>query len=165
MKRIASLLIGFILCCGLASAQTASGDGAARDKRRADKRLTVASSLALSEAEAKVFWPVYDGYQNRLSVINERVVALIERYATASRASGPDETQFIGMLKEFTQINDEEHKAGAALISEVGKVLPPSKAVRYLLIENRLRASEKSVVTEAVPLVAPSVPPVSPAPR
>lgn len=155
MKRFTSLLACLMFCCGVAMAQTApSGDVA---KRQADKRQAVASSLALSETEAKVFWPVYDAYQTRLAAINERSQKLIERYAAAQRAGSVDEAQAGAMIKEMGTLNEDEFKAITALMGEVGKVLPLSKALRYLQIENKLRAGEKSTIAEAIPL-APATP-------
>ena len=40
-----------------------------REKVRADKKLLVAQNMGLTEAEAKDFWPVYEGYQQELEMV------------------------------------------------------------------------------------------------
>jgi hypothetical protein len=55
------------LAASLAFAQQKTSDQPAdnmdllRDKIRADKKLLVANNMALTEAEAQKFWPVYEG--------------------------------------------------------------------------------------------------------
>ena len=53
------------------------------DKVKADKKLVVAANMDLTEAEGKVFWPVYDAYQKDLQTINDRLAATILAYADA----------------------------------------------------------------------------------
>ena len=62
-------MIGAILTClvnGVAVAQDKPADQMEilREKARADKKLVVATALALTEGEAKAFWPVYNDYQS-----------------------------------------------------------------------------------------------------
>ncbi len=52
-------------------------------KVKADKKLIVAATMQLSEAEAKGFWPVYDAYQKDLEAINKRLLNAILAYADA----------------------------------------------------------------------------------
>ena len=51
---------------------------ALRASVRADKKALVVSTLNLTEAEAKKFWPIYDAYQRDLDMINRRRVVAIE---------------------------------------------------------------------------------------
>lgn len=144
----------FLLAGGVATAQTSGADeAAARERRRADKRVVVANNLQLSEGEAKVFWPIYDSHQARLSALNDRTVRMIERYAAALRGAGGDDVLASSLIREMGEIADEEHRMTRALLSEVPKVLSPVKAARYLQIENKIRAGERSYIAESVPLV------------
>ena len=44
-----------------------------KEKVKADKKLLVATNMNLNDAEAKNFWPLYDGYQKELEQINQRL--------------------------------------------------------------------------------------------
>ena len=54
-----------------------------REKVRADKKLLVGANMALTETEAKAFWPVYDAYQADLAKLNQRTVKMISDYAAS----------------------------------------------------------------------------------
>ena len=60
-----------------AGAQSATADvtdlQALRAAVKADKRAFVAATLALTEAQAAKFWPVYDDYQRKLETANRGV--------------------------------------------------------------------------------------------
>ena len=40
-------------------------------KVKADKKLLASSNMTLTDAEAKVFWPLYDEYQKDLDKMNQ----------------------------------------------------------------------------------------------
>ncbi len=66
---LAAALAALLLIIGsVAMAQDASTENMQFfiEKIKADKKLIVAENLELSRAEAKVFWPVYEGYQDEL---------------------------------------------------------------------------------------------------
>jgi len=68
------------LACAV-HAQTATADvtdmNALREAVKTDKRAFVASTLALTDAQAKRFWPIYDQYQRGMEAANRiRAVAL-----------------------------------------------------------------------------------------
>jgi len=80
--------MGSLLAClaaGVAGAQDKPADNMEilREKVRADKKVVVASVLALTESEAKVFWPVYNAYQGDMVSHYDRVLKLIDTYAKA----------------------------------------------------------------------------------
>ena len=52
-----------------------------KEKVKADKKLVVATNMNLTDAEAKAFWPLYDGYQKELEQINQRLGNTIKSYA------------------------------------------------------------------------------------
>ena len=48
------------------------------EKLKADKKLTVAKYMDLTESEAAKFWPVYEEYQKDLQGSNEKLRKLLE---------------------------------------------------------------------------------------
>ena len=61
---VGAFLVSFV--AGVAGAQDKPADTMEifREKARADKKLVVATTLDLTEGEAKAFWPVYNAYQS-----------------------------------------------------------------------------------------------------
>jgi polyhydroxyalkanoate synthesis regulator phasin len=124
-----------------------------RDKVKADKKLLIATNMELTESEAKGFWPVYEGYQKKLTAINQRMVKLIESYAADYQANTLTDEKAKKLTDELVAIGKSESELQAASVPKLSKVLPPKKVARYLQIENKIRAVVKYELANAVPLV------------
>jgi Na+-transporting NADH:ubiquinone oxidoreductase subunit NqrC len=124
-----------------------------RDKVKADKKLLVAANMDLTESEAKGFWPVYEGYQKKLTAINQRLAKLIESYATDYQANTLTNEKAKKLTDELVAIGKAEAELQAASVPKLSKVLPSKKVARYLQIENKIRAVVKYELAKAVPLV------------
>jgi hypothetical protein len=122
-----------------------------REKARTDKKLVVATALALTENEAKVFWPVYNAYQSDMVAHYDQVFKLIDDYAKVY-ASMTDEaaTQLLG---EFLSIQTNQIAILTAYASKFQKVLPAVKVARLYQIENKMRALVDYELARQIPLV------------
>jgi hypothetical protein len=124
-----------------------------REKIKADKKLVVAMNMELTESEAKEFWPIYDQYQKDLQKINQRMVRLLESYAEDYRAKSLTDDKAKKLIDEALAIERSEADLKGAYAPKLGKVLPVRKVVRYLQIENKIRAVVKYDLAQGVPLV------------
>lgn len=157
MRRIACVTV-------FATSLLAAAPGWAQDKAsdatdmqalqtavRADKRSYVASTLALSDAEAAKFWPVYDTYQGQLDQANRRrTVALV---GVAGRGSTISDLHARNVVKELVAADDAELKARRTLRERVMKALPTRKAIRYLQLESKIRAAQNYDLATTIPLL------------
>jgi len=109
-----------------------------REKIRADKKLLVAESMELTEAEAKAFWPVYDHYQDELFLLRTRTVKLINDFADAYEKLGNDTAK--KLLDEYMTIEVLGLKLRQTYLPKFRKVLSEVKVVRYYQIENKIQA-------------------------
>ena len=123
------------------------------EKVKADKKLLVANNMALTESEAKGFWPVYEEYQKDLTAINQRIIKMIESYAADYRAKSLTDEKAKKLVEEMVAIEQAESGMKAAYVPKLGKVLPQMKVARYLQIENKIRALVKYELAGGVPLV------------
>ena len=123
------------------------------EKVKADKKLLVANNMALTESEAKGFWPVYEEYQKDLTAINQRIIKMIESYAADYRAKSLTDEKAKKLVEEMVAIEQAEAGMKAAYAPKLGKVLPQMKVARYLQIENKIRALVKYELAGGVPLV------------
>ena len=116
-----------------------------------DKKSFVASTLNLSEAEGKKFWPIYDTYQRTLDAVDRRRnKAVIEIVGTDRPMTDPYARQ---LANELIQTDEAEIKARRTLQNRLMRALPPRKAARYLQLESKIRAVEAYEVAAALPLV------------
>jgi hypothetical protein len=124
-----------------------------RDKIKADKKLVVATNMELTEAEAKQFWPIYEQYQKDLAKINQRVANLLESYADDFRGKSLTDDKAKKLINEATAIDQAEADLKSTYAPKLSKLLPVRKVVRYLQIENKIRAVVKYDIASGVPLV------------
>lgn len=116
-----------------------------------DKKAYVAQTLALSDAEAKRFWPVYENYQRQLATTTRRSSRTVEEVVALDRPLTDIHAK--RLVQELAAIDDEEAKDRRRMQNQVAKVLPPVKALRYLQIENKARAIRAYDIAGAMPLV------------
>jgi len=124
-----------------------------RDKIRADKKLVIAANMELTESEAKGFWPIYDQYQKDLQKINQQVANLLESYADDFRNKSLTDDKARKLINEAVAIDKVEADLKSTYAPKLSKVLPMIKVVRYLQIENKIRAVIKYDIASGVPLV------------
>ena len=122
-----------------------------REKIKADKKLVVAEAMALTEAESKAFWPVYDAYQGDISKINQRTVKLIQDYAASYKAmTDPVAGK---LLDEAIAIEKDRAALFATYRPKFSAVLPATKVARYYQIENKIRAAINYDLAESIPIM------------
>jgi len=155
--RIAVLALSFLFM-GQAQAQEASqmNMDILKEKIKADKKLVVATNMNLTDAEAKNFWPLYEGYQKELDQINQRVLSAIKGYADAYNAGKGEISNDAAkkLLNEALAVEESELKLRQSYSGKLSKVLPATKVVRYLQIENKIRAIVKFELAAQIPLVS-----------
>lgn len=124
-----------------------------RDKIKADKKLVVATNMELTESEAKGFWPIYEAYQKDLQKINQRMANMLESYADDFRTKSLTDDKARKLITEAVAIDQAEANLKSTYAPKLSKVLPVRKVVRYLQIENKIRAVVKYDIASGVPLV------------
>jgi hypothetical protein len=127
-----------------------------KEKIKADKKLVVATNMNLTDAEAKNFWPLYDGYQKELEQINQRLITTIRGYADAYNTGKGEisDDQAKKLFGEALAVEESEVKLRQSYAAKLGKVLPARKVARYLQIENKIRAIVKFELAGQIPLVS-----------
>ena len=124
-----------------------------REKIKADKKLLVATDMDLTESEAKNFWPIYEEYQKDLQKINRRIANLLDSFAADLRGKSLTDDKAKKLIDEAMAIEQAEVNLKSTYAPKLGKVLPARKVVRYLQIENKIRAVVKYDIAQGVPLV------------
>lgn len=121
-------------------------------KIKADKKLLVAANMDLTDAEAKSFWPLYDGYQKELNEINESLVKTIKDYAEAYNKGPIEDSTAKKLLDEALSAYEAEIKLKRVYAMKIGKVLPAAKTARYIQMENKIRAILNAELANQIPL-------------
>jgi hypothetical protein len=155
--QIGVLLLSFLFM-GTVQAQEAAqmNMDILKEKIKADKKLVVAANMNLNDAEAKNFWPLYDGYQKELEQINQRLLTTVKGYADAYNAGKGEisNDQAKKLLGEALAVEGSELELRQSYAAKLGKVLPATKVVRYLQLESKIRAIVKFELAAQIPLVS-----------
>ncbi len=122
-------------------------------KLKADKKLLVAQTVGLTDAEGKAFWPIYDACQAELEAVNKRLKAGIEAYAKDYNAGTMTDAKASAMLTEMLAIDDAQLAAKKSCAAKLNGVVPPAKVVRYVQVENKIRAQINYELAAAIPFV------------
>ena len=153
-----SLLMLSVLFLGPVHAQEANQMNMEilKEKIKADKKLIIATNMTLSDAEAKNFWPLYDAYQKELEQINQRMIATIKSYADAYNAGKGEISNDTAkkLLADALAVDESEVKLRQSYAANMGKVLPATKVVRYIQLENKIRAIVKFELAALIPLAS-----------
>jgi hypothetical protein len=129
---------------------------ALRDAVRADKKALVASTLKLTDAEAKKFWPLYDAYQRDLDLANRRRnVVLVELIGVDKPLS---DLYARNLATELMAADEGEIKSRRSLQNRLmrgvpTRILPPKKAARYMQLEHKIRAVQAYDIAASIPLI------------
>ena len=155
-KLIAALCIALTTTFAAAAyAQDGKADvtdlAALRTAIKTDKRAFVAATLALTEAQAKKFWPIYDEYQRKLDAANRiRAVALEQ---LLSRDKPITDLYAKQLANDLVASDEAEVKARRTMYGRVMRALPATKAARYLQLESKVRAIQNYDLAAAFPLI------------
>lgn len=118
---------------------------------RADKKALVASTLNLTPAEEKKFWPIYDSYQRDLDMINRRRVVAIE--GLIARDKPLSDLYAKTLANELIATDEAEIKARRTMHNRILKALPAKQAARYLQLESKIRAVQAYDIATTFPLI------------
>ena len=155
-KHMAALLFAAVMIAApcvwaQGSAADATDMKALNAAVQADKRAYVASTLALTDAEAKKFWSIYDAYQRDLDLANRKRNLAIE--GLVARDKPLSDPYARNLLKDLFDADDIEIRSRRTLQSRLLKALPPKKVARYLQLESKIRAAQAYDIAVAFPLV------------
>jgi len=155
MKNVvAACIVALAVAAPVALAQdnaAAAADLQAMQKAaRTDKRALVAQTLALTPAEAKKFWPIYDKLQQDLGNLNRQRNVSLEILANRDRPMTDAYAKQV--VNDLMSVEEQEIKALRKAASASLRALPPRKAARYMQLEQKLRAVQDYEIALAFPL-------------
>ena len=141
MKKLSILLL-FFLCSAIGFAQYESFETEYVDMLKKDiqdaSRQIVADNLALTDEQAKIFWPLYDEYDAEYDkMVNERV-EVIKDYMM--NYYGMDEAVGKTLITKSLGLKEKAVNLQKEYINKMLEVLPVSVVGKFFQIDNRIAA-------------------------
>ena len=117
---------------------------------QSDKRAIVLKAMALDDAQVAAFVPIYDVYQAKRKVLMQRGVDLVDAYASNYGTMTDDAAK--KLLKDWFALVDDENDLVQSTAKKMGKVLPATKVLRFVQVENKLNTVMRLPAVRAIPL-------------
>ena len=121
---------------------------------RTERQAILAANLGLSEAESRVFWPLFREYGAEMDALTDRKLRLVEDYA--KKYTTLTDEQAASLMEQHLAIQKDEVKARQKWFDRFLKELPAKTVVRFLQIENKLDAIIQAEAAQSIPLVRKS---------
>jgi ferritin len=115
-----------------------------------DKRAVVLKAMALDDAQLAAFMPIYDKYQAERKLIMQRGADLLSSFASNYDSMTDDAAQ--GLLKDWFKLQEDEAKLMRDTAKKLDKVLPSTKVLRFVQVENKLNTLLRLPALQGVPL-------------
>jgi len=125
-----------------------------REVLKVEKKAAIADIMQLTESESVPFWNLYNEYQGKLYVIQNKRIAIIKDYI-ANFENITDEKAdelLLGMIS----YQQELLKLKKAYYAKFKKILPAGKAVKFFQTENKIETFIDAEIAEEIPLVEPN---------
>lgn len=119
----------------------------------AEREQTIRKNLALSEAEAERFWPLYRDYRRAMGKVTRGAIKWITDYADAYNSGEVPDAKARDLIRQYLDMLSSEYKIRNRYAPRFLEILPPQKVMRLLQLENRIDLMVRSAAAEQIPLV------------
>lgn len=126
---------------------------AARAEMRASREQLIAANMSLTEAEAAAFWPLYREFNLKKAELGDERLQIILAYA--DKYPDVDDATAKDLIDRSLKFERRMHKLEDSYAGKFGKVLPPTKLMRFLQIDSRIDTLVELEVQRAIPVVEP----------
>lgn len=117
-----------------------------------DKRNSaIAFNMKFNKEEKEKFWPAYRKYREAMKIIGDRQVSMIVEYA--NHVDAMTENKAADLLKKYFQTEKDAIKIKESYVRKFRRILPGSKVVRLMQIENRMDTVVAMKIAEGIPLM------------
>lgn len=152
MKKITTLFALLVACTMFVAAQTTEFEYI-KTQYKSDKKTLLMNYMKLSDADATIFWPIYNKYEaERASLADKRFQNLkmyAETYSTISNE------QADAMIKSYFENASKEISIEKKYYADVKKALGAKTAASWIQFEEYLDAAVKFEVLHNIPFVNP----------
>jgi len=122
-----------------------------RSVLKVEKKAAVAENMNLTEAEAGVFWPVYEEFSNELYELQTERIKIIKEYAENYQKM--DDIRATDLMNRSLKHKQAKVKLELKYFKRFNKVLAPSKVARFFQIHNKINALIAAELAIEIPLV------------
>ena len=152
MLTAAAIVVAATLAAPSSQAQTVHDEIAlSRAQIQADRQTIVGATLGLSDAEAKVFWPLYRDYRADAEKHVDKMWDMFVKYGdTWSSMSNADASK---LLDQWLTVEKDLTATKQKWAKTMKKKLPAADVARFFQIDNKLDTIIRLEAAGEIPLV------------
>ncbi len=150
MKHGITVCVAFLIALAPSAVRAAEGAEPSIAEIRAERRFIVETTMKLDEAQALVFWPLYQGYRDEVAPVNEQLFELIDDYMAAYDSL--TDAQASEMLDRWLGVEHRAIEVRRKWVHRFRKALPPRVVARYFQLDNKLDAVIRADLARVIPL-------------
>jgi hypothetical protein len=148
--------VAAVIC--MLGAVAAAQEGAPTQKQldiaalRAQRKAVVGANMKLSADQAKVFWPLYEKYEDAMDRVDKRHAREIKEYA--QNYQNLTDAQANQKLDEVMAVAQDRVNVQKEYIPKFRAVLPGITVTRFFQVDNKLHALVQCQIAQLVPLAS-----------
>ena len=123
----------------------------AREVLKTEKKAVIAELMQLSEEESQPFWNLYNEYQGKLYLVQNKRIDIIRDYAEHYETLTDEKadelyTKSMAFQQEIMKLEKQYYK-------KFKKILPAGKAARFFQAENKIETMIDANLALEIPLI------------
>lgn len=122
-----------------------------RDVIKMEKKAAIAEVMQLTEAESVPFWELYNEYQGKLYLVQNKRIAIIKDFAENFENLTDEKADQLWLSSQaYAQ---EILKLEKQYYNKFKKILPAGKAARFFQAENKIETMINAQLAVDIPLI------------
>ncbi|HBH49553.1 MAG TPA: hypothetical protein DDX98_12980 [Bacteroidales bacterium] len=123
----------------------------ARDVLKTEKKSAIAEVMQLTDAESTTFWELYNEYQGKLYIVQNKRIAIINDFAKnyENLTNEKADELWVNTMK----YKQEVLKLKKTYYAKFKKILPAGKAARFMHAENKIETMINAQLALEIPLI------------
>ncbi len=151
MKKLLSILSVVLISTAIYAQSVNDYLELARDVLKMEKKAAIAELMQLSEAESTPFWELYNEYQGKLYLVQNKRIAIIKDFAEHFETLTDEKADQLWInAMAFSQ---EVLKLEKQYYKKFKKILPAGKAARFFQAENKIETMIDAQLALEIPLI------------
>ena len=150
MRHGITVIAAFLIALASLDARARDGADVSRAEIQAERRSIVEATMKLDQAQAGLFWPLYQEYRDELAPVNEQWFELIDDYTAAYETL--TDAQASEMLDRWLGIEHRALEVRQKWVRRFRKALPARVVARYFQLDNKLDAVIREELARVIPL-------------
>jgi len=151
MKKLLSILSVVLISTAIYAQSVNDYLELARDVLKTEKKAAIAEVMQLTDVESNPFWELYNEYQGKLYLVQNKRIALIKDFANNYENLSDEKADQLWI--SAMAFNQEVLKLEKQYYKKFKKILPAGKAARFFQTENKIETMIDAQLALEIPLI------------